>query len=242
MCGDYNDIWSLKLNTFTYKSDNETLKNDIFKKVANAHWETMPQVPQGIKWYSTLRQTGCQALAWGFADEAASVLQQEAWENQYCNNYLCSMKTLADISTVEIPFHATHQQLHFLRDDHFSSYCVGLQNTRIFSRKPARAPLLSSSKTVKQHIVREVPNQKERSLSATTMRNTLPAFTSTICMKVVLLLELAKNTEMVDWRAAMLCWRVALTELKNTYRWIYPSTCLSCVPTTPGSTTSLNIS
>lgn len=49
-------------------------------------------------------------------------------------------------------------------------------------------------------------------------------------MKVVLLLELAKNTEMVDWRAAMLCWRVALTELKNTYCWIDSSICLCCVP------------
>lgn len=32
MCGDYNDIGSLKLNTFTYESENETLENDIFKK------------------------------------------------------------------------------------------------------------------------------------------------------------------------------------------------------------------
>ena len=32
MCGDYNDIWSLKLNTFTYESENETLENDFFQK------------------------------------------------------------------------------------------------------------------------------------------------------------------------------------------------------------------
>lgn len=28
----------------------------------------------------------------------------------------------------------------------------------------------------------------------------------------------------------MLCWRVALTELKNTYCWIDSSICLCCVP------------
>jgi hypothetical protein len=75
------------------------------------------------------------------------------------------MKAVADISTVEIPFHATDQQLHFLRDDHFSSYCLGLQNTRIFSRKPAQASVILLDDCEAVHCKRSPSPERELALS-----------------------------------------------------------------------------
>lgn len=46
-------------------------------------------------------------------------------------------------SAFEIPFHATEQQLHFLKDKRFYYYGLDLQNASMLPKEPSRSSLIS---------------------------------------------------------------------------------------------------